>query len=214
MSRFSTPTSYPHPIFCAARFRHWSPIPVLRSCRRLGPCQSLPKNLADAHAGRSSRCGTSPSSRGRAWRAGHSDLVQRHCGGMAARRHRQWRRLDRRYADRRSRFVGMRCALKGWRGGLMPDLEVPGELPDTAAGWRAQQARWNKGHRAMCAQTASADLGDDFPLWKKAIVTLQIWLPAFFALVSTARSPRDADGDGRVYIQSVAMPGLSVSASD
>ena len=42
--------------------------------------------------------------------------------------------------------LSIRCALKGWRGAILSDLEVPGELPDTAAAWRAQQARWTKGH--------------------------------------------------------------------
>src|SRR6202012_2442265 len=47
--------------------------------------------------------------------------------------------------------LSMRCVLKGWRAAMLPDIEVPGELPPTAAAWRAQQARWTKGH-AQCAR--------------------------------------------------------------
>src|SRR5258708_5004434 len=42
--------------------------------------------------------------------------------------------------------LSMRCALKGWRAALISDLEVPGELPEPAAAWRSQQARWTEGH--------------------------------------------------------------------
>ena len=47
--------------------------------------------------------------------------------------------------------LSIRCAIKGWRAALISDLEVPGELPETAAAWRAQQARGTKGH-AQCAK--------------------------------------------------------------
>ena len=47
--------------------------------------------------------------------------------------------------------LSMRCMMQGWRGAMVPDLVVPGELPQTAAAWRAQQARWTKGH-AQCAR--------------------------------------------------------------
>jgi cellulose synthase/poly-beta-1,6-N-acetylglucosamine synthase-like glycosyltransferase len=109
--------------------------------------------------------------------------------------------------------LSMRCALKGWRQGLMPDLEVPGELPETAAGWRAQQARWNKGH-AQCARKLLPQIwASDFSLLKKAIVTLQICQFAFFALaLMSAVISVTLMAMGVVYIQSVAMLGLSVSA--
>jgi cellulose synthase/poly-beta-1,6-N-acetylglucosamine synthase-like glycosyltransferase len=50
--------------------------------------------------------------------------------------------------------LSMRCMMQGWRGAMVSDLVVPGELPQTAAAWRAQQARWTKGH----AQVESASL--------------------------------------------------------
>ena len=47
--------------------------------------------------------------------------------------------------------LSMRCVMKGWRAAMVSDLVVPGELPQSAAAWRAQQARWTKGH-AQCAR--------------------------------------------------------------
>jgi cellulose synthase/poly-beta-1,6-N-acetylglucosamine synthase-like glycosyltransferase len=109
--------------------------------------------------------------------------------------------------------LSMRCALKGWRAGLLPDLEVPGELPETAAGWRAQQARWNKGH-AQCARKLLPQIWrSDFPLWKKLIVSFQICQFAFFVLaLASAVISITLMAMGVVYIQSIAMLGLSVSA--
>jgi cellulose synthase/poly-beta-1,6-N-acetylglucosamine synthase-like glycosyltransferase len=109
--------------------------------------------------------------------------------------------------------LSMRCALKGWRAGLLPDLEVPGELPETAAGWRAQQARWTKGH-AQCARKLLPQIWtSEFPLWKKAILTLQICQFAFYTLALTsAVISLTLMAMGVVYIQSIAMLGLTVSA--
>jgi cellulose synthase/poly-beta-1,6-N-acetylglucosamine synthase-like glycosyltransferase len=109
--------------------------------------------------------------------------------------------------------LSIRCALQGWRAGLMPDLEVPGELPETAAGWRAQQARWNKGH-AQCARKLMPKIwSSDFPLWKKLIVSLQICQFAFFALALASASISLAlMAMGVVYVESVATLGLVVSA--
>lgn len=109
--------------------------------------------------------------------------------------------------------LSMRCALKGWRAALLPDLEVPGELPETAAGWRAQQARWTKGH-GQCARKLLPQIWtSEFPLWKKAILTLQICQFAFYTLALTsAVISLTLMAMGVVYIQSIAMLGLSVSA--
>jgi cellulose synthase/poly-beta-1,6-N-acetylglucosamine synthase-like glycosyltransferase len=109
--------------------------------------------------------------------------------------------------------LSMRCALRGWRAGLLPDLEVPGELPETAAGWRAQQARWTKGH-AQCARKLLPEIWTSgFPLWKKAILTFQICQFAFYSLaLLSAVISLTLMAMGVVYIQSVAMLGLSVSA--
>ncbi len=109
--------------------------------------------------------------------------------------------------------LSMRCALKGWRAALLPDLEVPGELPETAAGWRAQQARWTKGH-AQCARKLLPQIWlGDLPLWKKFVLSFQICQFAFYALAfSSAVISLTLMAMGVVYIKSVAMLGLSVSA--
>jgi len=109
--------------------------------------------------------------------------------------------------------LSIRCALKGWRAGLLPDLEVPGELPETAAGWRAQQARWTKGH-AQCAKKLLPEIWmSDFSLWKKAILSFQICQFAFYSLaLMSAVISLTLMAMGVVYIQSVAALGLSVSA--
>ena len=41
--------------------------------------------------------------------------------------------------------LSYRAQLAGWRGVFLPDLEVPGELPATFAGFKSQQFRWAKG---------------------------------------------------------------------
>lgn len=42
--------------------------------------------------------------------------------------------------------LAYRAAVRGWRGLHLPDLLVPCELPEGAAAWRTQQARWAKGN--------------------------------------------------------------------
>jgi len=108
--------------------------------------------------------------------------------------------------------LSIRCALKGWRAGLLPDLEVPGELPETAAGWRAQQARWTKGH-AQCARKLLPEIWTcTLPLWMKVVMSFQICQFAFYTLAfSSATISLTLMAMGVVYVQSVAMLGLSVS---
>jgi len=109
--------------------------------------------------------------------------------------------------------LSIRCALKGWRAGLLPDLEVPGELPETAAGWRAQQARWTKGHAQCARKLMPAIWGSEFPLWKKLVLSFQICQFAFYTLaLSSAVISLTLMAMGVVYIQTVATLGLSVSA--
>ena len=109
--------------------------------------------------------------------------------------------------------LSIRCALKGWRAGLLPDLEVPGELPETAAGWRAQQARWTKGHAQCARKLMPAIWGSELPLWKKLILSFQICQFAFYTLaLSSAVISLTLMAMGVVYIQTVATLGLSVSA--
>jgi cellulose synthase/poly-beta-1,6-N-acetylglucosamine synthase-like glycosyltransferase len=109
--------------------------------------------------------------------------------------------------------LSMRCVLKGWRSALLGDVEVPGELPETAAAWRAQQARWTKGHAQTARKLLPVIWASGMPLWKKAAMTLQMIQFAFYTLafVSAAIS-LTLMYMGVVYILSVSLLGLSVSA--
>ena len=109
--------------------------------------------------------------------------------------------------------LSMRCALKGYRMAFVHDLEVPGELPETAAAWRAQQARWTKGH-AQCARKLLPQIwASNFPLWQKTAMTLQMCQFGFYllagasAIISLALMAMDA-----VYLKSVGTLGLCVTA--
>jgi cellulose synthase/poly-beta-1,6-N-acetylglucosamine synthase-like glycosyltransferase len=108
--------------------------------------------------------------------------------------------------------LSMRCALKGWRGAVVSDVEVPGELPETAAGWRAQQARWTKGHAQCAAKLLPEIWASDFSPWLKAALTLQIGQFAFYTLaassvlISLTLMAMDA-----VYLKPVTELGLGVS---
>ncbi len=108
--------------------------------------------------------------------------------------------------------LAMRCALKGWRAALVSDLEVPGELPETAAAWRAQQARWTKGH-AQCARKLLPMIwASNFPLWKKAIVSFQICQFGFYTLAAiSAAISLTLMYMGVRYLPSVAMLGFGVT---
>ncbi|HEY1836944.1 MAG TPA: glycosyltransferase family 2 protein [Rhizomicrobium sp.] len=108
--------------------------------------------------------------------------------------------------------LSMRCALKGWRAAMVSDLEVPGELPDTAAAWRTQQARWTKGH-AQCARKLIPQIwASQFPLWKKAVMTLQICQFAFYTFAGlSAVISLTLMAMGIVYYPSVALLGLLVT---
>jgi cellulose synthase/poly-beta-1,6-N-acetylglucosamine synthase-like glycosyltransferase len=106
----------------------------------------------------------------------------------------------------------MRCALKGWRAALVSDLEVPGELPETAAAWRAPQARWTKGH-AQCARKLLPMIwASNFPLWMKAVVSFQICQFGFYTLACiSAAISLTLMYMGVRYVPSVAMLGLAVT---
>lgn len=109
--------------------------------------------------------------------------------------------------------LSIRCALKGWRGAILSDLEVPGELPETAPAWRAQQARWTKGHAQVARKLVPELWKSAWPWWKKAAVTLQVCqfgfytLAALSALISLALMYM-----GVVYVKAVADLGLLVTA--
>jgi cellulose synthase/poly-beta-1,6-N-acetylglucosamine synthase-like glycosyltransferase len=109
--------------------------------------------------------------------------------------------------------LSMRCAMKGWRTALMSDVVVPGELPETAAAWRAQQARWTKGHAQTARKLIPLIWSSAMPLWKKTAMTLQMIQFAFYtlafvsAVISLTLMYMGVD-----YIMSVSLLGLSVSA--
>ena len=82
--------------------------------------------------------------------------------------------------------LSIRCVLKGWRSAFVSDVEVPGELPETAAAWRAQQARWTKGH-AQCARKLLPQIwASDFSLSLKTALTLQICQFSFYLLAGAS----------------------------
>ena len=78
--------------------------------------------------------------------------------------------------------LSMRCMMQGWRGAMVSDLVVPGELPQTAAAWRAQQARWTKGHAQVARKLLPTIWSSAMPVWKKAAMTLQMCQFAFYML--------------------------------
>jgi cellulose synthase/poly-beta-1,6-N-acetylglucosamine synthase-like glycosyltransferase len=82
--------------------------------------------------------------------------------------------------------LSMRCMMEGWRGAMVSDLVVPGELPQTAAAWRAQQARWTKGHAQVARKLLPVIWGRTMPLWKKAAMTLQMCQFSFYTLAFTS----------------------------
>lgn len=108
--------------------------------------------------------------------------------------------------------LAMRCALKGWRGALVSDLEVPGELPETAAAWRAQQARWTKGHAQCARKLLPLIWSSNLPLWQKAVVAFQICQFGFYTLASvSATISLTLMYMGVRYVPAVAMLGLAVT---
>jgi cellulose synthase/poly-beta-1,6-N-acetylglucosamine synthase-like glycosyltransferase len=109
--------------------------------------------------------------------------------------------------------LSMRCVLKGWRSAMVSDLEVPGELPETAAAWRAQQARWTKGHAQVARKLIPEIWTSGIPLWKKAVITLQMCQFAFYLLAgASAVVSLTLMAMGVVYLKTVAALGLAVTA--
>src|SRR6201996_332568 len=82
--------------------------------------------------------------------------------------------------------LSMRCVLKGWRAAMLPDLVVPGELPPTAAAWRAQQARWTKGHAQCARKLLPLVWASSKPFAVKLAMTGQMCQFAFYTLAFTS----------------------------
>ena len=109
--------------------------------------------------------------------------------------------------------LSVRCALKGWRGAFAADVVAPGELPETAAAWRAQQGRWTKGHAQCARKLLPVIWASRLPLWMKACLTLQMCQFAFYTLAfASAVISLTLMYMGAVYLQSVATLGLAVTA--
>lgn len=109
--------------------------------------------------------------------------------------------------------LSMRCTINGWRTAYLKDLEVPSELPETAAAWRAQQSRWTKGH-AQCARKLIPQIwGSRLPLSFKLAMSLQMCQFAFYTLAFTsAVISLVLMYIGAVYLTSVGTLGLVVTA--
>jgi cellulose synthase/poly-beta-1,6-N-acetylglucosamine synthase-like glycosyltransferase len=108
--------------------------------------------------------------------------------------------------------LSIRCALKGWRAAIVSDLEVPGELPDTAAAWRAQQARWTKGHAQVALKLVPEIWKSGWPWWQKAAVTLQVCQFGFYTLAAcSALISLTLMYMGVVYVAAVADLGILVT---
>lgn len=109
--------------------------------------------------------------------------------------------------------LSMRCMMQGWRGAMISDLVVPGELPQTAAAWRAQQARWTKGHAQVARKLLPIIWSSDLPLWKKATMTLQMCQFAFYMLAfASAAISLTLMGMGAAYYPGVTWFGLLATA--
>ena len=105
--------------------------------------------------------------------------------------------------------LSMRCMMQGWRGAMVSDLQVPGELPQTAAAWRAQQARWTKGHAQCARKLLPAIWSSAMPVWKKAAMSLQMCQFSFYMLAfSSAAISLTLMGLGVRYYPSVTYFGL------
>jgi cellulose synthase/poly-beta-1,6-N-acetylglucosamine synthase-like glycosyltransferase len=108
--------------------------------------------------------------------------------------------------------LSVRCALKGWRAAMLPEIEVPGELPETAAAWRAQQARWTKGHAQVARKLLPTIWASNLPLLLKVSMTLQVCQFSFYLLAGiTAAINLTLIYLGVQYIQAVANFGLFVT---
>jgi cellulose synthase/poly-beta-1,6-N-acetylglucosamine synthase-like glycosyltransferase len=77
--------------------------------------------------------------------------------------------------------LAYRAAVRGWRGLHLPDLLVPCELPEGAAAWRTQQARWAKGNAQVLRKLMGTILRSNASLGAK--------IEAFLHLTSSCIHP-------------------------
>jgi cellulose synthase/poly-beta-1,6-N-acetylglucosamine synthase-like glycosyltransferase len=108
--------------------------------------------------------------------------------------------------------LSMRCMMQDWRAAILSDLVVPGELPQTAAAWRAQQARWTKGHAQVARKLLPQVWASAMPLWKKAAMTMQMCQFAFYTLAFTSAAISiTLTTMGAIYYSSVVRLGWVVT---
>jgi cellulose synthase/poly-beta-1,6-N-acetylglucosamine synthase-like glycosyltransferase len=109
--------------------------------------------------------------------------------------------------------LSVRCALKGWQSAIVADVEVPGEVPETAAGWRAQQARWTKGHAQVAGKLLPDIWASPLSPLVKAALTLRVCQFAFYTLAAASvLISLTLMALGAVYLKPVTELGLGVSA--
>ena len=111
--------------------------------------------------------------------------------------------------------LSMRCALKGWRGAMLPDLRSAGRIAADRRRLAGAAGALDQGPCAMRAQAAAAWSGAArMPLWKKAAMTLQMCQFAFYTLAfASAAISLTLMYMGVVYYSGVALLGLIVTAA-
>lgn len=82
--------------------------------------------------------------------------------------------------------LGTRAQLNGWRGVYLFDRSVAGELPEDAASWRKQQARWSSGFAQTMRRMLPRIWRGSWPLAWKIGASFQISLPLFYPLILIA----------------------------
>lgn len=98
--------------------------------------------------------------------------------------------------------LSIRAAMRGWQTGYLPDIALPGELPETVPAWRQQQFRWTKGFTQVAMKllpdvwrSSSLSTGQKFAL---SVQLVQGWaypagalalVAALSAMVLTSTQP-------------------------
>lgn len=108
--------------------------------------------------------------------------------------------------------LSIRCVLKGWRSAFVGDCVAPGELPETAAAWRSQQARWTKGHAQCAKKLLPVVWASGLPLPIKCAISLQMVQWMFYTLAfATTVIGLSLMSMGAANIQSIGTLGLGVT---
>jgi cellulose synthase/poly-beta-1,6-N-acetylglucosamine synthase-like glycosyltransferase len=103
--------------------------------------------------------------------------------------------------------LSLRARLAGWRSAYLPDLGVPGMLPESPRAWRVQQFRWTKGFIECLVKLApTLWRSPDLPRWQKVMVTLQLAQPLAFLIGCVAIL------SSLPFIAGAAIPGPMLSS--